>query len=194
MMRLRLSSAVFSFAALAGLAVACGSRGPLDLGDGPQIGGNPAIAGDASAAEDVGANDDGASVGAPDAGTPKEAGNTFDSGIPIVNCGACVFQSCGQDVIACVTNQGCLATLQCVGSMCLTGGGTPSPQCLFTCGQNDPQSVPQIINLFMCVLNSCGQDCTGVLTGGGIPGLGGDAGGGGGGRRDGGGGPGRDAG
>jgi hypothetical protein len=189
---LRVPSILFFVASVSALAVACGSRGPLDIGDESQIGGNPAIATDASGFVDVGANDDGSNPTPVDSGrNPRgnDAGNTFDSGIPAVNCAACVFQSCGQDVIGCVTSTGCRTTLQCVATTCLTGG-TPSPTCLFTCGQSDPQSVPQVLTLVECVLSSCGQDCTSVLTGGGIPGLGGDGGFGGGG----GGGRGRDGG
>ena len=158
------------FLSSASLVVACGSRGPLDIGE--EYGrdaGVPGVTVDAAMLVDAApldaampdeANDE------PDAPPPRgDAGFTFDSGIPIVNCGACVAQACGTSVVQCIVSTSCRTILQCVATMCLAGG-SPSPVCLLTCGSSDPQAAVEVIDLLQCVLNSCGSECATALAGG----------------------------
>jgi len=152
---------------LGALAVAaCGSRGPLDLDVG-------AIDVDASATVDASdANADVAISDAP-ADAPVETG---PDGNPLVNCGQCLAQQCGQQILMCLTDTTCRTTLQCVAQMCLGGGGGGlNPQCALGCAGGDPGKLGGILALFTCVTQKCGADCTSALGG-----LGG------GGRRDGG--------
>jgi hypothetical protein len=160
---------------------ACGSRGPLDVeiveegpGDGATV---DAVT--VEAAVDSAADADGGAVDAPeDRGRPG-----FDGG-PIVNCGACVAQSCGQQFLTCLSSAPCRTALQCVVTTCLSGG-TPDPACVGTCTQGDQTVLGQLIGAFTCIITNCGSQCTGVLGG-----LGGGGGGGGGGGSGGGGGAG----
>ena len=173
-----LRSAALLVAASA-VAAACGSRGPLDIGDVQY----PTDDSGANATDATDLVDASAPI---DASVPEDVGPDhnggiipIDTGIPALNCLACVGQSCGTGLVQCFTNTACRTTLQCVGRTCLAGGGTPNPQCLLGCGQADPQSLLQVFQILQCVTMSCGADCSSVLMGG----LGGggprDAGGGG---------------
>src|SRR5262249_2915849 len=131
----------FAFALL--LPAACGSRGPLDLDVGPGAYGNGADSGapvDSSAGgatgEDAAASDGGAKDAKSDA--------PFDSGNPLINCGQCLSQTCGQQILGCVIDTGCRTALQCVVQMCLAGGGGGGgvdPQCLAKCSGSDPAAI-----------------------------------------------------
>jgi hypothetical protein len=169
-----LSSAapVSALLVLSALAVACGSRGPLDvdiiqLAPDTDAGATPVVDSgqDATVVVDAGPKpvaDTGPSV---DANPPREAG--------VVNCGLCVAQSCGSDIVTCVTDQECLGTLQCVATKCLGGGGSPDPSCFLTCGSG--KGLVQILRIFRCITDTCGPECGDIL--GGLGGLGGFPGG-----------------
>jgi hypothetical protein len=178
-MAISLSSrrALFS-AALAApmLVVACGARGPLDVTEIiVQEEPDATVPLDAPAdvpgeASDVASHDvlaDAIIDAAP------EAMSGFDGG-PIVNCGACIAQSCGQPLLTCLTATACRTALQCVLQMCLTGG-MPSLQCLGGCTGSDPTTQQQVLTVIGCIIGTCGSQCTGALSG-----LGGGGGGGGG--------------
>lgn len=175
-----LSRGLFPATLIAGLAVACGARGPLDI---------TVIEVAPDAEVDAPATD--ASTDAADAqdATEDEGGGPggFDAG-PIVNCGSCVAGSCGPQLLACIESTGCRDALQCVVTTCLSGG-TPSITCIEGCASSDGGSastLPELIGAFTCIVESCGSQCTSVLgglTGGGGAGAGvrgGGAGGGGG--------------
>ena len=100
------------------LVAACGARGPLDItvieessDAGADVLEASVEAGDASDASDA-APDQGMGFGLPDSG-------------PIA-CVACVGEMCGMDLEMCLTDSGCLSALECIVSMCVTGG-TPEP-------------------------------------------------------------------
>jgi hypothetical protein len=156
-------------AAIALVSSACGSRGPLDT----DVGVLAADAGtsgtvDGSVDVDGSADGDGAILG--DGAALGDA--KVDSGLPpIVNCGACIAQSCGSQLFTCLADPACRATFQCVVTKCLAGGaGGPDPQCLFTCSGSDPQGAVQVLRVFTCIINKCGADCQSVLGGGGLGG------------------------
>ncbi|HEX8796585.1 MAG TPA: hypothetical protein VF765_36795 [Polyangiaceae bacterium] len=153
------------------LVVACGSRGPLDIEvirEVPDSGASADVVLDVPAeTTDVASHDALADVvdAEPEAMGP-------DAG-PIPACVQCLTQSCGQQLITCVTSTGCRTALQCVVQMCLTGG-TPDIQCLGNCTGSDPATQQQVLTVIGCIIG-CPQ-CTGALGG-----LGGGGGGGGGG-------------
>lgn len=155
--------------ALAALAVlACGSRGPLDI---EVIEINGVDGATVDGAELDGATHDGSADSAPDVVSDGRA----DGGNPLVNCGQCLAQSCGQQVLACITDTNCRGVLQCVAQMCLGGGGTGglNPQCALGCAGGDFTKLSGVIALFTCVTTKCGPDCASALGG-----LGGGGGGG----------------
>ena len=158
--------AVASCVAIIPVIAACGARGPLD---------DDAVLDASTTGADVGTDD--VSI-IPDAAPPPvdAPADSASEGGSIVECGACLIQSCGADILKCVQATGCRTTLQCVATKCL-GGGTPSPACLFNCAAGDPTGALQIFQIFQCVTGKCGPDCTSVL--GGILGGGGGGGGGG---------------
>ncbi len=148
------------------LCVACGARGPLDAPDyffANADGG------------DEGSTSEGGGGGADAAGIvdgSKKADASVDAANPI-NCAICVGQSCSNQIIACVTSQSCLGTLNCVFSKCLTGGSV-NPVCAFGCaGEAGPQGLLEVLAVFQCITMSCGADCNSL-----IGGLGGGLGGG----------------
>jgi hypothetical protein len=171
---LALRRALFS-AALAApvLVVACGSRGPLDIEvirEYPDASASlDAIADVPGETSDVAAHDVLADVidAAPDVMVGPDGG-------PLVNCGSCIAQSCGQQVITCITSTTCRTALQCVVQMCLTGG-MPSLTCLGGCTGSDPTTQMDVLAVIGCIVGTCGSQCTGALGG-----LGGGGGGGGG--------------
>src|SRR5689334_10112772 len=122
----------------AALLVACGSRGPLDIGD--DFGETPDGGANDAAAADVNAGMDGAQDGASAMDAARDGGRTrdsgpihLDSGIPIVDCGACVASACGGQLAMCIQDPTCRTTLQCVVQMC----GAPNPQCVLQCAGGD---------------------------------------------------------
>ena len=148
------------------LVVACGARGPLDAPD--LVYGASADGSDEGSTAEGGTGADAA--GLTDAKTSTDAGG--DVANPI-NCAVCVGQTCSNQLIACVTSQSCLGTLQCVFSKCLTGGSV-NPVCAFGCsGEAGPQGLLDVLAVFQCITMSCGADCSSV-----IGGLGGGLGGG----------------
>jgi hypothetical protein len=170
---------------VAGLLVACGARGPLDITvveETAEGGGDAAVL--EAGPDVVDASDGGEGGDAPDdrVGPPG-----FDAG-PIVNCGQCVVQSCGQQFLTCLTDTNCRTALQCVVTTCLSGG-TPDPTCVLGCANGDATTLADLVGAFECVIGTCGAQCTSVL--GSLGGLGGGGGGSsGGGGGGGGGGPG----
>jgi hypothetical protein len=164
--------------AIAALVSACGARGPLDIIVVEES------APDASA--EAGAHVDAAGEASSEAGdAPSEAktdaieaavdSSTGADANPIVACGTCLAQTCGTQLLTCVTSSGCIAALQCVATMCLTGG-TPDIQCLGNCTNGDAMTQQQLLSVLGCVLGNC-PTCTSAL--GGLGGLGGGGGGGG---------------
>ena len=155
------------------LVVACGARGPLDI----EVIREVADAGTSAdvmldvpgETTDVSAHDVLADVidAAPEAMGPD--------GGPLVNCGSCIAQNCGQQVITCIMSTSCRTALQCVVQSCLTGG-MPSLQCLGGCTGSDPTTQQDVLMVLGCIIGTCGSQCAGALGG-----LGGGGGGGGGG-------------
>jgi hypothetical protein len=86
-------------------------------------------------------------------------------------------QNCSTQLLTCITSSGCTTALQCVASMCLTGG-TPNLQCLGSCTNGDQTTETQLLSVIGCLIGTCGSQCTGALSG--LGGLGGGGGGGGG--------------
>jgi hypothetical protein len=152
----------------AGLTSACGARGPLDA---PDYFGNQSADGGDEGSTSEGGNGDAAADAAADA-RPGDAGGDVSNPI---NCAVCVGQSCSNQILACVTSQSCLGTLQCVFSKCLTGGSV-NTACAFGCaGEAGPQGLLDVLAVFQCITTSCGADCNSLLGGlggglGGIPG------------------------
>ena len=156
----------------AALVCACGARGPLDIivvEQGPLDASVEAAPVEAS----VDARD--AADAPPDVlDAAAEAAMGFDGG-PLVNCGICLAQTCGTQLLTCVTSPMCTTALQCVAMTCLAGGGF-DPTCLLGCTNNDPTTQGQLGGLVSCVFSNC-STCLGAL--GGLGGLGGGGGGGG---------------
>lgn len=165
--------------ATAALVCACGSRGPLDI---TVVEETPAT--DASIDVRAEASVDAGEGGDSPADAPldvleasPDTSMPFDGG-PLVNCGSCLVQSCGTQLLTCITSSGCLTALQCVASMCLTGG-TPNIACLAGCTNGDQTTETDLLSVLGCVIGTCGSQCTSVLSG--LGGLGGGGSGGGGG-------------
>jgi len=155
--------------ALALLLAACGSRGPLDLGPGLGNGETPDASADV-AVDQAAADASDAAADAPGhdaaADAPGEAS--------LIDCGSCVATTCGQDIVACLTDTKCRDVLTCVAQTCLGGGGGSGgfdPQCIFTCANGDTAAIGTLVSIFTCVTQKCGPDCGSVL--GGLGGLGG---------------------
>jgi predicted small lipoprotein YifL len=156
LLRRRVLAPIFAVAFGVIAVAACGSRGPLDLDVG-------AVDVDASATVDASdANVDAIAVDAPE----DQAVETGPDGNPLVNCGQCLAQMCGQQILACLTDTTCRTTLQCVAQMCLGGGGGGlDPQCALSCAGGDPGKLGGLLALFTCVTQKCGPDCTSALGG-----------------------------
>lgn len=142
------------FVFLAGILVACGSRGPIDDFDGP--GGLDASAGN----EDAGTHADATATDAADAHTPPS----------ILDCGLCVTQKCGSKVARCVQDKACSKALTCVAQNCVLKGFDIA--CLTQCTGGDPQTALKAFEIAQCVTGVCGDSCTaglplGILGGGG---------------------------
>jgi hypothetical protein len=169
-------------ASAAALACACGSRGPLDSVIIEQVTVDASLDAHHEASVEAGPDGD-AADGPTDAladvleAAPDTSMPGFDGG-PLVNCGSCLVQSCGTQLLTCITSSGCTTALQCVASMCLTGG-TPNLSCLTGCTNGDQTTETQLLSVLGCVIGTCGMQCTSVLAG--LGGLGGGGGGGGGG-------------
>ncbi len=148
------------------LCVACGARGPLDAPD--YLYGAGADGSDEGSTAEGGNITDGA--GLTDAKSSTDAG--VDAANPI-NCAICVGQACSNQIIACVTSQSCIGTLQCVFSKCLSGGSV-NPVCAFGCsGEAGPSGLLEVLAVFQCITMSCGADCNSVIggLGGGLGGM-----------------------
>jgi hypothetical protein len=168
-------------------AVACGSRGPLDIGGSYGVDASSGTTVDA--AQDVSTSDAAGDAGE-DAPERGDAGFQFDSGIPAINCLVCVGQTCGNQLGMCALDTSCRTVLQCVIQTCAgAGGGGIDPQCVLTCGQSDPNALVQVFQVLQCIVQGCGADCASVLSGLGGGGTGGGGGAGGSGGAGGGGGP-----
>jgi hypothetical protein len=127
----------------------CGSRGPLDITGnyGFDSGESDASVQDTGAVADTGADVE------PEAG--RDAG-------PLVNCGQCVAQKCGQQFIQCFQSTDCRTTLQCAVQNCFQNGGFDQTCLLNKCG-SDLKGFAQLLGVVVCVASNCGQDCIGVL-------------------------------
>jgi hypothetical protein len=165
---------VGSSLAAAALVCACGSRGPLDV---TIIEETPAT--DAS----VDAHAD-AATDASDAGDASDAlldvleaaadTSMPPDGGPLINCATCLEQTCGTQLLTCITSSGCTTALQCVATTCLTGG-TPNLQCFLGCANGDQTTETQLESVLGCIIGNC-DVCIGVLSS--LGGLGGGGGGG----------------
>jgi predicted small lipoprotein YifL len=136
---------------------ACGSRGPLDAD--PLDAGAPDVA-----AADV--------TLAPE--PPEDPPPVVDAGAEggsILGCGICVVRECGEKIRECVLSPTCRETFQCVVTECFASGGGFQPACLLQCAAGDPKGALQMLSIFQCVTETCGDDCgpllDGVLGGGG---------------------------
>ncbi|MBL8606692.1 MAG: hypothetical protein JNL38_05200 [Myxococcales bacterium] len=148
----------------------CGSRGPLDTD--PLV--QPAT-GDAS---DAATSDAAEDSSARDASTDRAAPRDARAEAGPLDCPVCLLQDCGTKILECVQDAGCRDTLQCVLGTCLQGGGLDAA-CAFGCAKGDPGGALKVLQVFQCVTQTCGPDCSdllGLITGG----AGGGGGGGGG--------------
>jgi hypothetical protein len=165
------------FALLA--ATACGSRGPLDISvveealDSSVIDSSPPVdASDATAMDSPADHDASAADGPAEDGRPPRDAAADVPPNPI-NCATCVGQQCGTDVLACLQNTACRATLQCVITTCIGAGGGFNPQCFVMCANGDPQVIVDVVNIVQCIATNCGMQCVGIIPGGGGGGGGG---------------------
>ena len=149
--------------------VACGSRGPLDI---EVIEYNGVSGATVDGADLDGAGVDGGLHG--DAKSDAAGDARAEGGNPLVNCGQCVAQNCGTQVLTCITDTACRTTLQCVVTMCLGGTGGVNIQCAVACGGGDIGKLGPILAVFSCITGKCGADCASAL--GGLGGGGRDAG------------------
>ncbi len=149
-MNLRRLSALGLALTTSATVAACGSRGPLDVGEG---------ATDLDAGLDAPATAD---VAAP---PPLGDGGRGDGSVgpdlpPIVDCGLCLAQQCNAPILACITNPSCQRAFQCVFERC---GGKLDASCILQCAQTEPQGAIQVLQIFTCVTQQCGKDCNEVL-------------------------------
>jgi hypothetical protein len=135
------------------VALACGSRGPLDINgidyDHP----------DSGVASDTGVMmmaDTGPDVAPGDAG--REGGS-------LINCGQCVATKCGAQLLACFQSMPCRGALQCAVQNCAGGMNGFDPQCMITKCSMYLQGFSQLLPVVTCVVTNCGQDCLGALGG-----------------------------
>jgi predicted small lipoprotein YifL len=165
-----------AFAAAAAVCLAaCGSRGPLDVA---VVESSPATGGD-----DAGATVDANVVDAAslaDATAVDAAPPPVDAApeASLINCGACVAQSCGTQIVTCLTNTSCRSTLQCFATACLAGGtgsGSIPGACLLQCADGGTSTIVQLLPILTCITQSCGSSCGSAL--GGLGGSGGGSGG-----------------
>ena len=145
---------------LAAVLGACGSRGPLD---------DDIILINA----DSGVIDSGVIDSAPvvDSAPPPISDAAIDTGTGLIQCGTCVAEQCGTDVLTCITDPACQTILQCVGTTCFGGAGGFDPSCLIGCAGGGGTGVGEALGIFQCITGSCGNACGGLL--GGLGGLGG---------------------
>ena len=129
------------------LALACGSRGPLD--DAPY----------ADASTDLGQVDSNVDAGV-DAAAPVDARADVP---PIINCAQCVASQCGQKIATCVQDTACRAILQCAAQKCISGG--LDAKCLGDCAQGNIGGLAGAFSAFQCVTSKCGDACLGLLGG-----------------------------
>ncbi len=158
----------------AALVSACGARGPLDIIVVEEVA-DASVDAHAEASKDASKE---ASDGPTDApgdvqdATP-DTSMPFDGG-PLFNCGTCLVQTCGTQLLTCITSPACTTALQCVTTTCLTSG-TPDISCLTGCTGGDATTQMQLLSVIGCIIGNC-PTCTSALAG-----LGGGLGGGGGG-------------
>jgi hypothetical protein len=161
--------------AAAALVSACGARGPLDIIVVEEL---PDASVDAHAEAEASSEAGDGPTDAPgdvlDAAPDTSMG--FDGG-PLFNCGTCLVQTCGTQLLTCVTASACTTALQCVATTCLTSG-TPDISCLTGCTGGDATTQQQLLSVIGCIIGNC-PTCTSALAGLG-GGLGGGGGGGGG--------------
>ena len=139
-------------------------------GSGTTIGGTTTMEGTSSGSSSGRSRGGGGSNGGI-GGTNGGLGGLLDSGI--VDCGICVFSSCGTDFLTCLEDTACATSLECVATTCLTGGSL-DPACLLGCAGT---SSATLLSLVTCVAGTCGSTCLSAL--GGLGGGGGSGGGGG---------------
>jgi hypothetical protein len=158
------------------LVSGCGARGPLDV---IIVEETPADASMDAKVLDGSTDGDGVADAFPDAlESGPEAGDGGSDGNPLFSCGQCLLESCGNQVITCITASACTTALQCAVTTCLASG-TPDLSCIGNCANGDSMTETQLLSVIGCVVGTCGTDCVGLL--GGLGGLGGGGGGGGGG-------------
>jgi predicted small lipoprotein YifL len=160
----RLAGVSLAIAACALFVSACGSRGPLEY--------EIVVNNVADAATD--ATEDALFDAAADARLDARPEATPS----LIDCGTCITQKCGQNILTCIQNPGCQQIFQCVAQKCF-GAGAPDTTCIFNCAQGDLKAAAQVLTIFSCITTACGKDCSALLGG-----LGGGFPGGGGGRRD----------
>jgi hypothetical protein len=159
--------------AAAAVVAACGARGPLDIIVVEEAPVDASVDVHAEAAPEASSEASDGSPDVVDAAPDTSMTMGFDGG-PLFNCGTCLVQTCGTQLLTCITSSGCTTALQCVATTCLTGG-MPSISCLTGCTNGDETTEQQLLSVIGCVLGNC-PTCTSALTG-----LGGGIGGGGGG-------------
>lgn len=131
---------------------ACGSRGPLDINgidyDHP----------------DTGVVTDGGVMMAdtgPDVAPPGDAGREGS----LINCGTCIAQKCGAQLLACFQSMPCRGALQCAVQNCAGGMNGFDLQCMLSKCSMYLQGFAQLLPVATCVATNCGQDCLGALGG-----------------------------
>jgi hypothetical protein len=159
-----------SLPACAVLLVACGARGPLDTTI------IEVVVSDATVDAPVEAGPDGGDAAADALDAPVDSpADAVDAapdvamgpdGGPILDCLTCLEQTCGTQILTCLTSTTCRTALQCSGA-CLTGG-TPNIPCIENCTMGNATTEEQLLGLFGCIAGSC-PNCLSAL--GGVGGL-----------------------
>jgi hypothetical protein len=149
-------------------------------GSGGSVGGSGGVGGSVGGSGGFGGSVGGSggfggSVGG-SGGSPPDA-NFFDSfpfpdSGPIADCVQCAEQSCSSQVNACFNNSACAQGIVCAVTSC----GGFNLGCIFGCFGGDFGAAIQAFQVFSCLAQNCGQQCIGVITGGGAGGAPVDAG------------------
>ncbi|MCA9626116.1 MAG: hypothetical protein KC766_00560 [Myxococcales bacterium] len=103
-------------------------------------------------------------------GNGGNGGSGGSGGGGVVDCISCVGQSCPQ-AQECLLDQSCRDGAICAVTQCLGGGGGGGGgldfQCLLGCFNGDFNAALSAFNSVQCVFTSCGNECGGLLGGGG---------------------------
>ncbi|HQB46680.1 MAG TPA: hypothetical protein PLV85_23900, partial [Polyangiaceae bacterium] len=171
--------------ATGGSGGASGSSGAGGTGEGGTAGSTGGTSGSGGVTPDADVPD--VSIDAPQDAS-SDAKDFFDS-IPGWNCVTCLEQRCKDKINACFNDPTCVSGVQCTVTQCLAGGGNGGAgggsaggggsgggvdmACVLNCFDNDYGSAMTAVTMFMCITQSCGDECMGQ---GGMGGAGGGSG------------------